>query len=128
MDSLPTETEYAIIRMTRVFPPLFDKTKGFETKLYFSEKLQEWQLEVGGFYKHDTVTISPMCDGLDGYEILGRYGLLDNITIWEDLVALNWVEYQTFKDRGYTLSEAWKPYHLATGRIKVVQVEQIVEC
>lgn len=128
MELVPAPFELTLIRMTRAFPELLDGTNNLEVKLHFDNDLQEWQFSIGGFYKHGSVTITPVGDGLDGYEVNGRYGSLDRIWKFEDLVAVNWYQYQSFKDRGYSLDDAWKAIHLTHGRIKVVQVEQIVEC
>lgn len=87
-----------------------------------------FHISLGGFYKHGAVDLSMSMNG-KAIVVRGRYGDLEEIEfnggdlgsrypyIVERLIHINYQEYLRYKDRGFDLSPAWKPYHIALGNI-----------
>jgi hypothetical protein len=127
-----TDAEEQLIIMLRDFAPLFNRFGDdpvIETQVYFNRKEQRWEMKVGGFYKHGSVTIyfDPGQDvAIRGftyheYRVVGRYGDLDTIKNFDDLVGVNFVEWQSYRDRapGWNKPDsAWIPHLEKSGRVK----------
>lgn len=93
--------------MVMAFRPLFDA--GNPIKATFERNSDnEWCLKVGGFYKHGDITITSRGDG--DYAVEGRYGDLDQISDFGDLVSLNYRQWQNYKHKGFDIDSAWLPY------------------
>lgn len=127
-----TETEAHLIIMLRDFSKLFNTREGepdMEARLYWNCNEQRWEIKVPGFYKHGEVTVY-FFPGKDvairgftyhEYQVMGRYGPIDEIRDFDGLISTNFVEWQNYQDRapGWNVPDSrWLPHLLRTGRIK----------
>lgn len=122
---VPTKTQSQLLTMLAVFAPLFEAKTSIDTRLFFNDEEQRYELRVGGFYKHGDVTVYPVPSenfvvrGLagDDYEVMGRYGKIDTVVGFDDLVNTNYHEWLSFRDRGFELDRNWLPFILAKGLV-----------
>lgn len=129
-----TESEEQFIVLMRDFPRLFDSETNIETRVVWNRQEQRWELKIGGFYKHTTVTLfhQPGQDvAVRGftyheYEVVGRYGSLGIVRDFNGLVALNAQEWRTYDERnrgydatsGWPIDQGWLPFLLELGHVK----------
>lgn len=90
-------------------------------------QLDKQGYRIEGFYKHGSVLLKKPYAETGGalYLVEGRYGDLEEIFSWEDLVRLNFAEWQKFYDRFDGWSDPdprWLPELLRIGLIKARQV------
>ena len=112
-----TKTEEDLIVMMRDFPELFNNDSKIETQVIFNREQQRWELKVGGFYKHGSVTVfrQPSQDfavrgfAYHDYQVVGRYGDLDTVQDFNGLVTINYYEWHKYSNAGvdYAPDNAW---------------------
>lgn len=120
----PREVDGRLAALLTAFAPLF--SNNIETELEFLDNEGtdgRWQLKVGGFYKHGSVVIflNPEQSedaGHDKFELHGRYGFLDYIDNFEDLIHHNYYEWDKFRGKGFTIHDDWLYYLLDRKLIK----------
>lgn len=119
---IPDQRARELLGLIAAFAPLFNYTSKVATRLVEADD-GAWELRVGDFYKHGEVTIR--VDASSGsrpmFRVIGRYGDLDEIETFEDLVRLNIAEWQRYECKGFNISPAWLPYMEQFGLIEKVE-------
>ena len=82
-------------------------------------------MKVDGFYKHGEVTVYFVEDSKnhwrETFNVVGRYGDLDEVSNFDDLADLNYYQWSEWRDRGFNEpNSAWLHFLIEMGRVKEV--------
>lgn len=95
-------------------------TSNVVCRLRYNAVEARYECEVGGFYKHDVMTVYYRAEAV---EVIaeGRYGGLEVLSDPDAIISLNYAMWMAYEDRGWAQPDsAWVPLLIAAGYIKPV--------
>lgn len=113
-----------VARFTETFGQLFEEGAP-ATRILWNKDENRWEMKVDGFYKHGEVTVYFVEDSKNAwretFNVVGRYGDLDEVGNFDDLADLNYYQWSEWRDRGFNEpNSAWLPFLIEMGRVKEV--------